>query len=172
MVPLFKVTVVPPPTAVTVAEFPHPVKTGVTGLARKTFVGRLSAMDAWVRVVLGRLFRIVIVRRLAAPAQIVPGLKLLLTVGVGVPVTFSVALAGLVFVMLVPSPVALSAPAGIRLIKLPEANEVTLTDTVQDPAVDPTCAGTVPPLNDIVVEPELAVTVPPQVLLMPAGFAI
>lgn len=138
MVPLLSVTDVPPPTAVNVAVAPHPVKIGSTGLARKTFAGRPSVIDAWVRFVLGRLFRIVIDNRLVAPAHIVPGLKLLLTVGFTVPVTFSVALAGLVFVMFVPPPEALNAPTGILLIRLPAVKDVTLIDTVQDPAVDPT----------------------------------
>ncbi|HLF90604.1 MAG TPA: hypothetical protein VI451_16785 [Anaerolineales bacterium] len=45
-------------------------------------------------------------------------------------------------------------------------------DTVHEPGVVPTCAGTVPPLNDKVVPPETAVTVPPQLLLEFTGFAI
>lgn len=121
---------------------------------------------------LGRLFRITIVNRLVAPAQIVFGLKLLLTEGVGVPVTFSVALAGLVLLIVVPPPVAFSAPTGIVLIKLPVVTDVTFTFSVQDPTVEPTCAGTVPPLNDKVVEPLTAFTVPPQVLLRFGVFAI
>jgi len=36
----------------------------------------------------------------------------------------------------------------------------------------PTCAGTVPPLNDNVVVPGVAVTLPPQELVTFAGFAI
>ena len=107
-----------------------------------------------------------------APAQIVAGLKLLVTLGTGVPVTFKVALAGLVFVMGMPSPVALKAFFGMLLIRLPVVNEVTRTETVQDPAVDPVCAGTVPPLNDKVVEPDAAVTVPPQVFVTFAGLAM
>ena len=106
-----------------------------------------------------------------APAQIVLGLKLLLTEGAAIPVTFRVALAGLVLLMVVPPPVELRAPTGIVLIKLPGVVEVTLTDTVHDPGVDPDWAGTVPPLNDKEVAPGTAVTVPPQVLVKFTGFA-
>jgi hypothetical protein len=101
--------------------------------------------------------------RLVAPAQIALGLKLLLTDGAEVPVTVRVALAGLVLLIVVPPPVEFRAPTGIVLIKLPGVVEVTLTDTVQDPAVDPVWAGTVPPLRDMLVEPAAAVTEPPQV---------
>ena len=120
-----------------------------------------------------RLFRIVIVNRLVAPANIVPGLKVFDTVGVGIPVTFRVALAGLVLLMLdPPAPVALSAPTGIVLIKLPVVMEVTFTLTVQEPAVEPTWAGTVPPLRDKLVAPLTAVTVPPHELVTPGALAI
>ena len=107
-----------------------------------------------------------------APAQIVLGLKLLLTEGAAVPVTFRVALAGLVLLMgMPPGPVELSAPTEIVLIKLPGVVEVTLTDTVHDPGVDPDWAGTVPPLNDKEVATGTAVTVPLQVLVKFTGFA-
>ena len=56
IVPLFRVTDVPPLTAVNEAEPPHPVNVGETGLARKTLAGRLSTSEAWDRVVLGWLF--------------------------------------------------------------------------------------------------------------------
>ena len=46
IVPLFKVTEVPPLAAVSEAELPHPVNVGETGLARKTFAGKLSVRDA------------------------------------------------------------------------------------------------------------------------------
>jgi hypothetical protein len=46
IVPLFKVTDVPPLTAVNEAEPPHPVNVGETGLARKTSEGRLSTSEA------------------------------------------------------------------------------------------------------------------------------
>jgi len=169
---LFRVNDVSPLTAVSEAEAPQPVNVAETGSARKTFVGRVSVSEACVRLVVVRLFLITTVSRLVAPAQIMFGLKLLLTEGVGVPVTFRVALAGLVLLIFVPPPVALRAPIGIVLIKLPAVNEVTLIDTVQDPAVDPIWAGTVPPLKDKVVDPGTAVTVPPQVLVTPAGLAI
>ena len=100
------------------------------------------------------------------------GLKLLLTEGVGVPVTFKVALAGVVLVMFVPPPVEVRAPAGIVLMRFPAVVEVTLIDTVHDPGVAPDWAGTVPPLKDKVVEPGAALTEPPQVLVKPAGLAI
>ena len=169
MVPLFRVIELPPGLAIREAEPPQPVRVGETGFARKTLAGRSSVSEAWVRVVLGRLFRMTIVRRLVAPAHIVLGLKLLLTVGVGDPVTFRVALAGLVLLMFVPPPVELSAPIGMVLIKLPAVNDVTLMETVQDPGVDPDWAGTVPPVKVIVVV--VVETDPPQVLVMPAGLA-
>lgn len=50
MVPLFNVTDDPPLTAVTVAEPPHPLNVADTGLARNTFAGSGSVMDAPVRV--------------------------------------------------------------------------------------------------------------------------
>lgn len=81
MLPLLNVTDVPPATAVTEAEGPHPEVEAFGGFARKTFAGRLSVMAAWVSVVLAALLLILIVSSLVAPAQIVDGLKLLLTVG-------------------------------------------------------------------------------------------
>lgn len=137
IVPLLKVMTLPPGSAVSEADVPQPESTGETGSARKTLAGRLSVRNALVSVVEGRLLRIVIVRRLVPPTQIVDGLKLLLTEGAIVPSTFRVALAGLVLLMFVPPPVEVRAPLGIVLIRLPRANEVTLTVTVQDPGVDP-----------------------------------
>src|SRR5512144_1971041 len=110
--------------------------------------------------------------RLVPPAQIVPGLKLLLMAGIGLPATFRVALAGLVFVMLEPSPVEVNAPAGMVLIRFPAVVEVTLIETVHDPGVIPSWAGTVPPLNEKLVEPAAAVTDPPQELANPTGLAM
>lgn len=81
ILPLFKVTVVPPLTAVSVAEPPHPVNVEETGLARKTLAGRLSVSVAWVRDLLDSLFLITMESWLTCPAQIVPGLKLLVTEG-------------------------------------------------------------------------------------------
>lgn len=169
IVPLLNVNVVPPLTANNVAEGPQPDNEGETGSARNTLVGRLSVSEAWVRLVLSMLFLITTDRRLVAPAHIVLGLKLLLMVGIVLPVTFSVALAGLVLLIVVPPPVELSAPTGMVLIKLPVVKEVRLTSTVQDPAVDPTWAGTVPPVKVMVVV--VVETVPPQVLVTPAGLA-
>ena len=109
------------------------------------------------------------------PAQILLGLKLLPTDGAPVAVTFKVALAGLVLLMEVPPPVELNAPMGIVLILVPGAVEVTSTDTVHDPGVDPDWAGTVPPLKEMVLEPAGAFTVPPQefpdtlTMVIPAG---
>lgn len=111
-------------------------------------------------------------RRLVCPAQIVPGLKLLLTEGAGVPVTFNVALADVVLVMLVPPPVEVSSPAGIVLMRLSMAVEVTLTETVHDPGVVPDCAGTVPAFRDKFVPPADALTEPPQEFVKPTGFAM
>ncbi len=91
------------------------------------------------------------------------GPKLLLTEGVPTPVTFKVALAGLVVVTgMPPGPAEVNLPAGMVLIQFPGAVEVTLTATVQEPGVDPVCAGTVPPLKVIVDVPAVAVAVPPQ----------
>jgi hypothetical protein len=58
------------------------------------------------------------------------------------------------------------------LIKFPLVDEVTLTDTVQRPGVVPTWAGTVPPLRENDVAPEVAVTVPPQLLVSPTELAM
>jgi len=81
IVALFSVTVLPPLTAVTEAEPPQPARAAETGLARETLAGRLSVIEAWVSVVPGSLFVIAIVNWLVCPAQIVLGLKLLVTVG-------------------------------------------------------------------------------------------
>jgi hypothetical protein len=172
--PLLRVTVVPPLAAVTVAAPPQPVNVEETGLARKTLAGRLSVMEAWVKVTFAPLV-ILMVSWLVPPAQILLGLKLLLIEGTPAAVTFRVALAGLVLLIDVPPPVELKAPTGIVLILVPGVVDVTLTETVQDPGVEPDWAGTVPPLKDMVVEPAGAVTVPPQVFpdipttVIPAG---
>ena len=100
------------------------------------------------------------------------GLKLLLTDGGRVPLTFKVALAGVVFVTFAPAPVEDNALAGMVLIRFPEVVEVTLIDTVHEPGVVPTWAGTVPPISDKDVEPAAAVTEPPQLSVRPTGFAI
>lgn len=50
IVPLLKVTDVPPLTAVTEGEGPHPDVEAFGGLARKTLAGRLSVSEAWVRL--------------------------------------------------------------------------------------------------------------------------
>jgi|SRR5687767_9475815 hypothetical protein len=99
-------------------------------------------------------------------------LKLLFTEGLRVPATFKVALAGLVFVIVVPSPVEVNAPAGMVLIRFPGVVEVTLIETVHDPGVIPSWAGTVAPFTEKVVEPAAAVTEPPQELIKPTGLAM
>ena len=172
IVPLFSDTDVPPLTAASEAEVPHPVNVGETGLARITSAGRLSVSETWVKVVLGSLFLITMESWLVPPAQIVPGLKLLLTEGIGLPPTFKVALAGLVLVMLELSPVEVNAPAGMVLIRFPAVLEVTLSETVHEPGVIPSWAGTVPPLNERLVAPATAVTEPPQELVNPSGIAM
>ena len=172
IVPLFNDTDAPPGTAVNKADAPQPVNVGETGLAKKTSVGRLSVSDTCVKVVLGSLFLITMESWLVPPAQIVPGLKLLLMEGLGLPATFKVALAWLVLVMLEPSPVEVNAPAGMVLIMFPAVVEVTLIETVHDPGVIPSWAGTVPPLNEKLVEAATAVTVPPQELVNPTGLAM
>jgi hypothetical protein len=77
IVPLFKVTEVPPLTAASEAEVPHPLNVGETGLARRTLAGRLSVNEACVKVVFGSLLLITIDSWLISPAQIVLELKLL-----------------------------------------------------------------------------------------------
>lgn len=172
IVPLFSDTDVPPLTAVNEAEGPHPVNVGETGLARRTLAGRASVSETWVKVVLGSLFLITMESWLVPPAQIVPGLKLLLMEGTGLAATFKVALAGLVLVTVEPAPVEFNAPAGRVLIRFPAVVEVTLSETVHDPGVIPSWAGTVPPLNEKLVEPAAAVTEPPQELVNPMGLAM
>ncbi len=81
IVPLFKVTDVPPLTAVTEADAPQPLRAGETGLARKTLAGRSSVKEACVKVILESLLLITIDNWLISPAQIVLELKLLRTVG-------------------------------------------------------------------------------------------
>jgi len=174
MVPLVKEIAPAPATGVGVnVGEPHPELATFGGLARKTPLGRVSASTTWVRVLPSSLFVIRMDSRLVAPANIVPGLKLLLIEGVGDLVTFNVALAGVVFVMFMPlRPVEVSAPRGMVLIRLPAVVDVTLMDTVQDPAVFPVWAGTVPPLKANVVPPAVALTVPPQELVKPTGLAM
>lgn len=151
---------------------PQPVVFTFGGFAKKTLAGRLSVSETCVRLLPCSLFLIRMESRLVCPAQIVPGLKLLLTEGTGVPVTFKVALAGVVLVMFAPPPVEVSSPAGIVLIRLSTAVAVTLTDTVHDPGVVPDCAGTVPPLRDRFVPPTDALTEPPQEFVKTMGFAM
>jgi hypothetical protein len=172
IVPLFSDTDVPPLTAVNEAEAPQPANAGETGLARITSAGRLSVSETWVKLVPGSLFLITMESWLVPPVQMVPGLKLLLMEGIGVPATFKVALAELVLVILTPSPVEVNAPAGMVLIRFPAVVEVTLRETVHDPGAISTWAGTVPPLNENLVEPAVAVTEPPQELVNPIGLAM
>lgn len=172
IVPLISDTDVPRLAAVNEAEAPQPVNVGETGLARKTSIGRLSVSETRVKVVLDSLFLITMESWLVPPVQMVPGLKLLVMEGIGIPATFKVALAGLVLVILVPSPLEVSAPAGRVLIRFPARIEVTWMETVHDPGAMPTWAGTVPPLNENLVEPAAAVTEPPQELVNPIGLAM
>jgi len=172
MLPLFKVTAVPPLTAVTEAEPPQPVRFVAGGLARATFAGRLSVSVACVKLRPASLFVITMESWLICPAQIVLGLRLLLTEGVGLPATFSVALAGVVLVTFTPPPVDVNSPAGIVLILFPVLVDVTLTDTVHEPGFAPTWAGTVPPLKDKVIPPAVALTVPLQELDTPGELAM
>ena len=88
------------------------------------------------------------------------------------PVTFRVALAGVVLEIFAPPPVALNSPAGMVLMKFPAVVEVTLMDTVHDPGVVPDCAGTVPPLRAKLVPPAEAFTEPPQLFVKPTGLAM
>lgn len=160
IVPLFNVIVLP--AIAVVAEPPQPVNVEEAGVANITLAGSVSGRVVPVRVVLA-LFVIVIVNWLTPPAQILLGLKFLLTVGVPAPVTFNVALAGLVVVTLIPpGPEELNLPAGMVLIQFPATAEVTFTATVQDPGVEPDCAGTVPPVSEMVDVPAGADAVPPQ----------
>jgi hypothetical protein len=172
MVPLLNATEVPPAIAVTEGDGPQPEVEALGGLARKTLAGRLSVSVTCVRLRPGSLFAMTMDSWLVPPAQIVPGLKLLLTEGFGLPVTFNVALAGVVLLMRTPPPVELNASAGMVLMRFPGVLEVTLIDTVQEPGVAADCAGTVPPVKDNVVPPAGAPTEPPQVLVKPTGLAI
>jgi hypothetical protein len=137
IVALLRLTEVPPLTALREAEAPHPVKLGETGSARKTLPGRVSVSDTWVRVTAGALFRITIESRLISPAHIVLELKLLFTVGGGTPTTFRVALAGVVLVMMSPSPMEVNASAASLLMRFPGVYDVTSIATVHDPGVTP-----------------------------------
>jgi hypothetical protein len=145
---------------------------GKGGFATTTFAGKLSVMDAPVKLPLGELLLIVTLNTLVSPTKIVFGEKVLFTEGGLTPRTVNVALAGVVFVIETPPPVELNSLAGIVLIRLPKVVEVTSIPTVQSPGVMPTCAGTVPPFNDKVVVPGTAVTLPPQLLETFGGFAI
>ena len=100
--PSFKVTVLVPLTAVSEAEAPQPDKLGETGSATLTFGGRSSVRMTPVRLLLGSVFLIVIESRLTAPAHIVPGLKLLVTVGDPISVTVKVMRASVAFVIGMP----------------------------------------------------------------------
>jgi hypothetical protein len=167
------VTELPPGVALTVADPPQFCKAfpGKAGFATATFVGKVSVIDTWFKGITALVLLIVIASTLVAPTQIVLGAKALVTVGDATPTAVTVALAGVVFVIVTPPPVELNALAGMVLIKFPRVFEVTLIPTVHSPGVAPTCAGTEPPLIDKVVVPGTAVTVPPQVLDMLAGFA-
>jgi hypothetical protein len=134
--------------------------------------GSESVSDTWVSAVLRSLFLILIVNSVVCPTNIVVGEKLLFTEGDRRLPTRKVALAGVVFVMVPPSPEEVNAPAGIVLIRFPGVVEVTSTDTVHEPGVDTTWAGTVPLLNDKVVPPGTAVTEPPHELDALTGFAM
>jgi hypothetical protein len=165
---------VPPGFALRVAEVPQFDKefAGKGGFAITTLAGKLSVMDAPVKLPLGELLLIVTLNTLVSPTKIVFGEKVLFTEGGLTPRTVNVALAGVVFVIETPPPVELNSLAGIVLIRLPKVVEVTSIPTVQSPGVMPTCAGTVPPFNDKVVVPGTAVTLPPQLLETFGGFAI
>lgn len=171
---MLSVKEVAPGVAFKVAEAPQFDNefAGKGGFATTIFAGKLSVMEAPVKLSLGELLLIVTLNTLVSPTKIVFGEKDLFTEGGLTPRTVNVALAGVVFVIETPPPVELNAFAGIVLIRLPRVVEVTLIPTVHSPGVMPTCAGTVPPLKDKVVVPGTAVTLPPQLLEMFAGFAI
>jgi hypothetical protein len=169
---LFNTTDEPPLLAVKTAESPQPESDEETGLSRTILDGSESVSDAWVSAVLRSLFLILIVSCVVCPINIVVGEKLLFTEGDRMPPTRKVALAGVVLVMAPPSLEEVNAPAGIVLIRFPGVVEVTSTDTVHEPGVDPTWAGTVPPLKDKVVPPGTAVTEPPHELDTLTGFAM
>ena len=168
---LFSVMEEPPAVAASEADAPQLLITGETGSANSRFAGSSSVNEAWVKGFSKSLFLIVMVNRLVSPIRMVVGAKLLLREGACTVLTFNVALAGVVFVIRFPAPVEPSAPAGIVLMRFPGVVEVTSTETVQDPGVVPTCAGTVPRLNDKVVVPAAPVTVPPQLFVKLTGFA-
>lgn len=172
MTELLKVMDEAPLTAVNEAELPQFDNEEATGLARTTLDGSSSVSDVCVSAVVRSLFLIRIVNSLVCPINMVLGEKLLFTVGGRMISTCKVALAGVVLLILPVSPVEVSAPAGIVLIRFPGVVEVTSTDTVHEPGVTPLWAGTVPPLKAKVVPPGTAVTEPPHVFDTLAGFAI
>src|SRR5271157_5949918 len=169
MLPPLKDTLPDPTTPVTVPP-PH---WGVAGAAATyTFAGRASVIDTWVRSEFGSLFQMVIVRVLVCPIQIVLGAKVLLNVGGCTRLTVRVALASVELVTgieLSLASVAASDPAKMVFFRLPAVIELTSTVTEQDPGLEPTWAGTVPPLRD--TEPPTALTIPPQVVVVFAGLA-
>jgi hypothetical protein len=171
---LLKAIELPPEVASKTAEAPQFCRgvAGRAGLASTTFDGKLSVSDVWVRSPLMSLLLIVIVNKLVSPTNIVLGEKDLLKEGGATPMTVSVALAGVVLVIVTPPPVESNALVGIVLIRLPEVDAVTSIPTVHSPGVIPLCAGTIPPLRANVVDPGTAVILPPQVLETFAGFAI
>src|SRR5215208_2787204 len=101
---------------------------------------------------------------LVPPAQMLLGLKLLLTVGCPASFTCRVALAGLMFETFIPlRSLEVNVPAGILFVNVPGFGAVTFTVTIHEPGADPILAGIVPPFSVIVDVPADAVTVPPQV---------
>ena len=132
----------------------------LAGLAMVTPPGRLSVRNIFVNA-LGSLLVMMMVIRLLSPAQMVLGMKVLLTPGGVIVRTSRVALAGVVLAASSPEPapvpVAVEAPAPMVLIRLPGVIELTFTTRTQEPLV-PDLAGTVPPLTAMVVPPGLAVT--------------
>src|SRR5215208_6484094 len=101
---------------------------------------------------------------LVPPAQMLLGVKLLLTVGCPASFTCRVALAGLMFETFIPlGSLEVNVPAGILFVNVPGFGAVTFTVTIQEPGDDPVFSGIVPPFKVMVEEPGAAVTVPPQV---------
>jgi hypothetical protein len=127
-----------PLVPVTEPESPQPDKEDETGSPRTTPAGSESVIDAWFRAESRLLFRIWIVIWLVCPTNMVLGENLLLMEGPRIRPTCSVALAGELLDTVPPPPVDFRAPAGIVLIRLKGVEEVTSTETVQEPGVAPT----------------------------------
>lgn len=171
--PLVKLIDVAPAAGAKVPVHPVPVNEAAGGVSTTKVAGKESVNETLLRALLGSLLTMLMVRVLVCPAQTVVGLKFLFNDGASTVLTLKVALAGVTFVMVSAPPlaVAVNAPTGMLLTRLPGMVDVTSTETVHEPCTAPLCAGTVPPLSASVVPPATAVTEPPQLLTKLTGLA-